>query len=218
MVSVYGVYSQLRKIRLRRAELPIGQTATELLSLNQFSVSFLAYFSFFIYGYSIEPFNHFIVWPRLIATCVVAAILWEIWRDKRNIASSSVLAFVAASFTLGLIGLVFSDGIKDEGRLISTGLIVAITLLIAQGYFHQIKLIWQSGRTGAVDLKMSQFIFMMDISTIAFALSMGISDGWPLLMLAITSGITKLVIMYLFYWVRVSKIAEGKRLKNGASL
>jgi len=211
IVSVYGVYSQLRKIQERRAQLTGEHTATELLSLNQFSVSFLAYFSFFIYGYSIEPFNHFIVWPRLLASCFVAAILSEIWRDKRNYTTSTVLALVAASFAAGLLGLAFSEGVKDESRLIATSLIVVITLLIAQGYFHQIKLIWQSGRTGAVDLKMSQFILMMDISTIAFALSIGLADGWPLLMLAITSGITKLVIMYLFFWVRVSRLAAKRR-------
>ena len=76
---------------------------------------------------------------------------------------------------------------------------------------YQIRLIYSSGHTGAVDLKMSQFIFMMDISTIIFALSMGLADGWPLLVLAITSGVTKLIIMYLFRWVDKSPLAAKRR-------
>jgi len=52
---------------------------------------------------------------------------------------------------------------------------------------------------------------LMDISTIAFALSMGIREGWPLLILAITSAVTKVVIMYLFRWVKVSAVAEQRR-------
>ena len=69
-VSLYGISSQVRTIWLRKVERTKGG-ATELLSLNQFNVSYLAYFSFFIYGYSIEPFNHYIVWPRFIAAALV---------------------------------------------------------------------------------------------------------------------------------------------------
>ena len=64
----------------------------------------------------------------------------------------------------------------------STSLILVISLLIAQGLLAT-KSAWSSTRVkpGAVDKKMSQFILLMDISTIAFALSMGINTGWPLL-------------------------------------
>lgn len=103
------------------------------------------------------------------------------------------------------------ETIIDQGKYISTTIIVLVTILIAQGYYHQIKLIINSGSTGAVDLKMSQFIFMMDISTIAFALSMGLNIGWPLLVLAITSGITKVIIMFLFKWVKISPTAKKRR-------
>ncbi len=64
-ISVYGVFLQLKKILLRQKN--NENNVTEILSLNQFTMSFLAYFSFFIYGYSVNNFNHYIVWPRLIA-------------------------------------------------------------------------------------------------------------------------------------------------------
>lgn len=211
-VSLYGVLSQLRTIWDRKNK-KVSERATELLSVNQFTVSYLAYFSFFIYGYSIEPFNHYIVWPRFIAAALVAIILYEIWLDRRTKSAVSSMVLVGFSLTFGVIGLINSGTFVDEGKYVSTIIILVISLLIAQGYYHQIKLIIRSGATGAIDLKMSQFIFMMDISTIAFALSMGIKTGWPLMVLAITSAITKIIIMYLFKWVRVSPVAMQRSIR-----
>ena len=125
--------------------------------------------------------------------------------------SFSILITAIFSLLVGILGLFYGDTFTDEGRYVSTIIILVISVLIAQGYYHQIRLIIKSGSTGAVDLKMSQFILMMDISTIAFALSMGVANGWPLMVLAITSGITKLIIMYLFKWVKVSPIAIQRR-------
>lgn len=209
-ISLIGVFSQLRKI-WRRKNTDNGLHPTELLSLNQFTVSFLAYLSFFVYGYSIEPFNHYIVWPRLIASLLVLWIIMEIMMDRKS--ARSIVSFVlsASGLLLAVIDLFYGESISYKGKVISTSIILCVSVLIAQGYFHQIRLIYKSGRTGAVDLKMSQFIFMMDISTIAFALTMGLSKGWPLLVLAVTSGITKLVIMYLFKWVAVSPVAAKHR-------
>jgi len=204
-VSLYGVLSQLKTIWRRKGSEYSQQQTTSLLSLNQFSVSFLAYLSFFIYGYSIEPFNHFIVWPRLIAALLVLAILFELWLDRKSQSTLVVLIFAMIFLMTGIFGLFFGDSFIDEGRNVSTVIILVISVLIAQGYYHQIKLIIHSRCTGAVDLKMSQFILMMDISTIIFALVMGLENGWPLIVLAVTSAITKLIIMYLFKWVETDK-------------
>jgi len=209
-VSLYGVLSQVKTI-LRRKKNNADGSPTKLLSINQFVVSYLAYFSFFIYGYSIEPFNHYIVWPRLIATLLIGIILYEIWLDRQTKVLFTVLLIALSFLMLGVAGLFYGETFVDEGKYVSTIIILVISLLIAQGYYHQITLILKSGATGAVDLKMSQFIFMMDISTIAFALSMGIDNGWPLMVLAITSGVTKIVIMYLFKWVKVSPVAMLRR-------
>ncbi|MCG7566933.1 hypothetical protein CWC05_07265 [Pseudoalteromonas ruthenica] len=210
-VSLYGVFSQLRTICRRKASSDNSVRPTELLSLNQFTVSYLAYLSFFVYGYSISPFNHYIVWPRLIASILVLQIIMEILLDRKSVKSAISFAVAAISLILAFVGLFFGETISDEGKLISTSIILVVSFLLAQGYFHQIRLIYSSGHTGAVDLKMSQFIFMMDISTIIFALSMGLVDGWPLLMLAVTSGVTKLIIMYLFRWVDKSPLAAKRR-------
>jgi uncharacterized membrane protein (UPF0182 family) len=138
----------------------------------------------------------------------------EILLDRKSAKSAVSFAVATISLILAFVGLFFGETISDEGKLISTTIILVVSVLIAQGYYHQIRLIYKSGNTGAVDLKMSQFIFMMDISTIVFALSMGLAKSWPLLVLAITSGVTKLIIMYLFRWVVKSPLA-AKRRGNG---
>lgn len=211
VVSLFGVFSQLNTIWQRKKQLVTNTQATAILSLNQFTVSYLAYLSFFIYGYSIEPFNHFIVWPRFLASVLVLLILLEIWQDRKS--KSSLMSFCIAglSLFLAVIGLFVGETFTDQSKFISTTIIVVVSVLIAQGYFHQIKLIIDSGKTGAVDLRMSQFILMMDISTIAFAISMGLNEGWPLMLLAITSGVTKVVIIYLFNWVKTSSVAKERR-------
>jgi hypothetical protein len=210
LISVYGVFSQLSTIGRRRNTV-VDEAATALLSLNQFTVSFFAYFSFFIYGYSITPFNHFIVWPRLIATVFVLAILFEIARDRKTKSARYVFGLSFVTLILGIGGLIVGEQITDISQWVATTLILTVSFLIAQGYAHQIRIIIKNGDTGAIDIKMSQFILLMDISTMALSFAIGIDLSWPLLALALTSAATKVAILYLFYWVRVSDIAKQRR-------
>lgn len=205
-VSLYGVFLQLNMLWQRRNK--NEPKVTDILSQNQFTMSFLAYFCFFIYGYSIQPFNHYLVWPRLIAWILVALILFEMWRDRRSKTSLYYLIFAVMVLVCGLAGLLFNETLSFQSKNLSVAFIVVITALLAQGYIHQIRLIIRSGKTGAINIRMSQFILMMDLSTIAFAISMGLAAGWPLMLLAIVSGLTKLTIMYLFRWVRLSPVAK----------
>ena len=211
LLSLVGVASQLRLVQRRRKRDAAADTATAVLSLNQFTVSFLAYLSFFVYGYSITPFNHFIVWPRLLASVLVLVILIEIWRDRRSRAATGSLVVAAVMLSCALLGLFWGERHVDEGRVFASVMILLITLLLAQGYAHQILLIWRSGDTGAVSLRMSQLILLMDLSTIVFAFAMGLQLGWPLLLLAVVSGMTKLVILWLFRWQHGAQASERRR-------
>ena len=148
IVSLYGVHSQLRTIWKRKESNTQYKRPTSLLSLNQFTVSYLAYLSFFIYGYSIEPFNHYIVWPRLIAAILVALILFEIWQDRRSSHAKSSFSMACITLLLAIAGLFTGETITDHGKYISTTIIAVVSILIAQGYYHQIKLIVRSGSTG----------------------------------------------------------------------
>ncbi|MBC3765172.1 hypothetical protein [Neptunicella marina] len=209
-ISLLGVFSQLRT--LWRAKAEHQAQPTKLLSLKMFMVSFLAYFSFYVYGMAITPFNHFIVWPRLIASILVALILYEIWRDRGNRKETLALLGAICLLVVGSLFGLLGDSYTDSGKVIMAGMICIITSLLAYGYYHQIKLVIKAGSTGSLDKNMSLFILMMDVSTIAFACVIGIKNGWPLLLLATVSGITKIIILYLFRWVRISPNAQAKRL------
>lgn len=211
LLSLLGVGAQFRLVRNRRERADATDSATAVLSLNQFAVSFLAYLSFFIYGYSVTPFNHFIVWPRLLASVLVMAILVEIWRDRRSRSATICLLAALLLMTCALAGLACGNRHVDEGRVVASAMIVVITALLAQGYAHQILLILRNGHTGAVSLRMSQLILLMDLSTIVFAAAMGLRMGWPLLLLAVVSGSTKLVILYLFRWQRSAQADSRRR-------
>lgn len=212
IVSVYGIYAQLNTVWQRKSTARLRSESTSLLSLNQFTVSYFAYLAFFIYGFSVEPFNHYIVWPRLVAAILVLMILYEIWVGRNT--RSSTMSFISCSVSLvvAFFGLLSAGTFVDEGKVVSTMILCTVSFLLAQGYWHQIKLVIDSGHTGAINLKMSQFILVMDFSTIAFALTMPVIESWPLILLATTSAITKLIIIYLFVWVKISPVAAKRRV------
>ena len=209
LVTLLGLWTQLRIIWRRKQDVTIVH-CTDLLSTHQFLAAFLAYYTFFIHGYAITPFNHFIVWPRLVAGLLVTMVLFEIYQDRKTRNAKMTLVFCLCSLIAGIIGLLLNRQIGGINQQTTTMIIVAVTVFLAQGYYHQIRLIITHGETGAVALRLNQFTGLKDVSTIAFALTMDFNDSWPLILLATVSGITKLVIMYLFHWVKISEAAKTR--------
>jgi hypothetical protein len=207
LLGIYGNWLQLRMIRERRhAGL---QHPTAILSLNNFATGFVASWSFFVYGYSIEPFNQVLVWPRLAAFLLMLAVLYEIQRDRRSALSIAVFVTASVLALAGLAGLAFAPVVAEDARRLSQILLVAIAVLLVQGNCHQIALIWRSRETGAVSLRMNQFYLTMDASGILFGFAMGIESGWPLALLSAVSAIPKLIILWLFRWAR-SRAGENR--------
>jgi uncharacterized protein with PQ loop repeat len=196
LLGLWGIALQIGKIWQRRRD--GAEHPAEVLSLNSFAVGFCASWSFFVYGYSIEPFNHVLVWPRLASFLLMLVILYEIRRDRRTRISTAVFFIASALAVLGLVGLAFSPVVAQDARRLSQSLIVVITVLLVQGNVHQIILIWRSRKTGAVSLRMNQFLLTMDASGILFGFAMGVQSGWPLILLSAASAIPKLVILWLF--------------------
>src|SRR6266571_106781 len=96
LLTVGGLWSQLQFIFQRKRSFAGGnaiQRPTAILSLNQFVSSFLAFFSFFLYGACLQRFNHYLVWPRLLACLLTFAVLYEIMRDRRD--APSIASFSA---------------------------------------------------------------------------------------------------------------------------
>ena len=215
LLTIGGLWAQLGLVWQRKQSATAGSESherpTAVLSVNQFVSSFLAFFSFFLYGACLERFNHYLVWPRFAAALLTLAVLFEIVRDRRDRVATLVFVVCAALLVGAPLGLVTIPGAAEWGRTVSQTLIVIVTVILAQGYLHQVLMIRQTGRTGGVSARLHQFFFWKDISTIAFALSMGTSTGWPLILLSTVSAATKLVTLWHFRWVRLSPIARQRR-------
>lgn len=220
LLTLAGLWAQLGFVWRRKQSGADGETPerpTAVLSVNQFVSSFLAFFSFFLYGACLERFNHYLVWPRLTASLLTLAVLFEILRDRRDRVARSAFVFCTVLLIGAPLGLLTIPGAATWGRTISQSLIVTATIVLAQGYLHQVLLIRQTGRTGGVSARLHQFFFWKDVSTIAFALSMGTSTGWPLILLSSVSAATKIVILWHFRWVRLSPIANQRRRTTAGS-
>ena len=218
LLTVGGLVLQLRFVWKRKIEFAAGAPGatrpTLVLSLNQFVSSFLAFFSFFLYGACLERFNHYLVWPRLVAALMTLFILYEMMLDRRDRSTIAAFVICLALIVVTPALLLLNPRVALWGRVFSQTLVVVVTLILAQGYTHQIVLIRQSGQTGAVSLRMHQFFFLKDVSTIAFSFAMGMAAGWPLLLLSSVSGVTKAATMWHFRWARLSP--EAKRHREAA--
>ena len=89
LLTIVGLWAQLVLIWKRRKNESLAtEQSTAVMSVNQFVSSFLAFFSFFLYGACLDPFNHYLVWPRLIAAILTLAVLVEIFRDRRDLSAT----------------------------------------------------------------------------------------------------------------------------------
>jgi hypothetical protein len=182
-----------------------------VLSINQFVSSFLAFFSFYVYGACLDPLNHYLVWPRLAAALLTLAVLLEIARDRQGRVATAAFAICAALLVCASAVLALLPGAAAWGKTFSQGLILVICVILAQGYLHQVWLIRRTGTTGGVSAAFHHLFLWKDISTIAFALAMGLTAGWPILLLSSVSAATKLITLWHFRWVRHSPIARERR-------
>ena len=214
LLTIGGLWAQLGFVWRRKRSAAEGETVerpTAVLSVNQFVSSFLAFFSFFLYGACLERFNHYLVWPRLAASILTLAVLFEIVRDRRDRVATTALAGCAVLLTGASLMLAVLPGATAWGRTFSQSLIVVVTVILAQGYLHQVLLIRRTGRTGGVSARLHLFFLWKDIATMAFALTMGSATGWPVMLMSGVSATTKLVTLWHFRWVRLSPLAQQRR-------
>src|SRR5437773_2753432 len=99
LLTVVGLWSQLQSVWQRRHDRTNeAGFSTAVLSLNQFLSSFLAFFSFFLYGMCLQPFNHYLVWPRLVASLLTLGVLYQIRSDRKR--ALPTLVFLACTVLL----------------------------------------------------------------------------------------------------------------------
>ncbi len=101
LLTWLGLWSQIKA--MTRFHVPVSSEiddANHSLSLNQFGSSYFAFFSIFLFGISVEPFNHYLVWTRFGALILTLIIIWKIWQHRRT----TISGYIAAIALLALIG------------------------------------------------------------------------------------------------------------------
>lgn len=111
LLNIYGIWLQLILI-LKRKQYVAAVTsrmerarggATALLSLNHFTVRFVAFFAIALYGASLDAFNHFLVWSHLVGALLLLGIITEIYRERGDGISLAMLLMCSALLFLGMI-------------------------------------------------------------------------------------------------------------------
>lgn len=215
LLSMMGLCFQLQKIWQRKNIVSQSEAghdkSTAVLSLNFFSMAFLAFYLMFVYGFSLGRFNHYLVWSRLVALLITLMILYEIMIDRKERYSTAVFIICAVATVGSLLVVILHREIAIRGVIVSQALIVFTSITMSQGNIHQIFLIRRSGSTGAVSLKSHQLTLLKDLGTVAFGIVLGLGSGWPLLVASGSNGFFRLLIIWHFRWVRLSRIAEVRR-------
>ena len=118
-------------------------------------------------------------------------------------------------FTALTLFAVMIPTLRDVVRVFSQIMIVIISGIIFQGYFHQVLLLYREKRVGAVSWRMHAAFLGKDTATIAFAITMGSRDGWPLMLLCGVSALTKLTILAQICWLGMgSSGGKGEKMPD----
>lgn len=214
MLTVLGLFFQLNLVLKRKAlsfEKKIQEKPTAILSLNQLNSIYLACYAFFLYGICESPMNHYLAWPRFLAMLVLMVLFYQILIDRKNLSSALVFYLTASMLVLSLFIFWYRETTQQFGKFVAQGLVIFATLVLVQGYIHQILLIRRFGKTGAVSIRFHQCVLLTALSTVAFGFAIGIKEGWPLILLASVSSALKIVTLWHFRWVRLSELAEQRR-------
>ena len=216
LFDLAGKGAQLREVwKRKRPTLPdhwrSGDTAitdchrpTAVLSMNFFTMVFLSSYLLVIYGFSLPRFNHYLVWSRLIASVFVLMILYEIMIDRRTRGATAIFWTCATALAGGLVILSNYRAVAIQAIIVPQVLMVVIAVILSQGNLHQILIIRRTRRTGAVSLRSGQLVILKDLGTVAFAVTMGLAAGWPIILVSGSSAVLTLILIWHFRWVRTA--------------
>ena len=209
-IALLGTAHQLREISRRKAAASPGEPSTSVISLNQLMVSFAGYYTFFVYGYCVRPFNHYLVWPRLVGLLLVLAIVRELARDRRERSSTGAYVLGVAMLLPALGVLIVQPELSADARRVPQILAVVATLLVVQGFAHQIVLVRRAGHLGAISVWMHVATFVKDFSLAALGFAMGVAQGWPLMLMGGASVSVKSVLLGHLWAYRRGAVEPGR--------
>jgi hypothetical protein len=160
--------------------------ANNSLSLNQFGSSYFAFFSIFLFGISVDPFNHYLVWTRCGALILTLIIIYKIWSQRRTKLTAAVTVLAGLSLLAGFVSMYFRP-FPALAQFGTNSLMLVVTVILFQGTLHQWVVLRRRQKVGSLSFTLFKNILIKDVSTLMFGLTMPISQSWPLLILNGTS-------------------------------
>ena len=214
-LSLTGLALQAKLIYARKRLARDGQLGderpTSTISLNRFVAAYLGFYSLLVYGLCFVEFNHYLVWPRIVAALIILTVLHALMSERQTVASRCAFFGCAVLLCAAFLIRLLDAPALMLGARIAQGLVVVSMALFVQGATHQIIKIRRAGRTGGLSLPMHQLFFLKDFFSVLFGITMGLAVGWPLLLFNGASMFMQCAVMWNFRWVRVSEIAAQRR-------
>lgn len=172
------------------------------MSLNRFFASFFGFYAMLVYGMSLGQFNHYLVWPRVIAVVLLTWILFEMRQDRRSRATVNTFALIVILDLVAIVLPFTPFRVEVHDLWVSHLILLSALTVFIQGASHQVWVIRKTRATGALSFPMHALFAVKDIASLGFAISMGLKDGWPVLVFHLGSLIFQCIIMYHFHWVK----------------
>jgi heme exporter protein D len=187
LLTWFGLWSQIKSMNKYQY---LCRDANNSLSLNQFGSSYFAFFSLFLFGISVEPFNHYLVWTRFGALLLTLVIIMKIWQQRRGPVTTMVASIATLVFLAGIASMFFRP-FPAIAQLGTATLMLGVTVILFQGTLHQLLVLKRRQKVGSLSATLFKNILIKDVSTLLFGLTMPLSQSWPLLVLNGTSVIMR---------------------------
>lgn len=204
ILASVGLVTQVHLLWKRHGERSGGELVSEGLSLNRFVTSFIMFLALFTYGGLLNPFNHYLAWPRVLGLFLVMLILLLIYLDRRCCGSAWAFAGCLVVFLASVLLVAFGRPIESPNPAVLPTLVVIVSLLYLQGGVIQMQMIRRLRKVGGLSCTMHLFFVLKDISLATFAIAMGTRDGWPILFICAIGLTVNLGTLWCFWRVRLN--------------
>ncbi|WP_269523574.1 hypothetical protein [Coraliomargarita parva] len=205
-----GLATQVRLLWQRLRQSHGEERVSEGLSINRFVTSFIVFLALFTYGGLLNPFNHYLAWPRLLGIALALLILLQIYWDRRCRVSGFAFLACFAAFLLSVMIMVSCRPLENLNPLIMPAMMVVVSLIYLQGGMAQIFMIRSSGKTGGLSQGMHLLFVLKDVSLATFAIAMGVSHGGPILFTCAVGLFVNISTLWCFRWTRRNSLNRLK--------
>jgi hypothetical protein len=172
---------------------------SEGLSINRFMTSYLLFLALFTYGSLLNPFNHYLAWPRFLGVLLGLSIILLVFMDRRCPYSAAALVTCLLAVTVSVLIILLERPIHPSPYVLPL-LLISVSALYLLGGAFQIRLILRQQSVGGLSLEMHYLFVIKDLSLAIFAIVMGLHDGWPVLIVCASGLTVNLATLKCFYW------------------